>query len=151
EAGIVEVDGIRRSLTIRHRLESMEELRRLPLMTVDGRVVRVGDVAHIRDTFAPPTSFYRIDSRPAISFSVIREHGVNAVDVADRAKAELARLEAVQPPGVRLILEQDESEQIREQLTDLRTRSVFSALIILVVLLVFLRSVTSSGLVFATI
>ena len=151
EAGIVEVDQLRRTLAIRYRIESMEELRRLPLMTVDGRVVRVGDVAHIRDTFAPATSFYRIDSRPAISFSVVREHGVNAVKVADEVKAKLAELEASQFPGVRLILEQDESAEIREQLTDLRTRSVFSALIIFVVLLVFLRSITSAGLVFATI
>lgn len=120
-------------------------------MTVDGRVVRLDDIAHIRDTFAPPISFYRIDSQPAIAFNVVRDHGVNSVEVADRLKAAIAELDATQYPRVELILERDESADIREQLSDLRTRSIFSALIIFVVLLFSLRSVSSAGLVFATI
>src|SRR5690606_18477789 len=70
---------------------------------------------------------------------------------ADRAKARLASLEPHFPPGVRLILDNDESEGIRTQLTDLRARALVSAAVVLLVLLVFLRSIQSSLIVFATI
>jgi HAE1 family hydrophobic/amphiphilic exporter-1 len=151
EAGIVEEDGLRQSLAIRYRLESVEELRRTPIVAQGGRVVRLGDIAILRDSFQEPTSHYRIDGRPAIEVTITREHGTNAVAVADRATARMAELAAVQAPGVRLILDSNQSDEIKAELSDMRTRALFSALIIFAVLLVFLRSFRSAGLVFSAI
>ena len=63
----------------------------------------------------------------------------------------MAQVERLNPYGTRFILEDDESEDIKEQLTDLRTRALFSAVVIFVVLLGFLRSFRSAALIFATI
>jgi multidrug efflux pump subunit AcrB len=48
-------------------------------------------------------------------------------------------------------LNRDMSEDIREQLTDLRSRALVSAVIVLLVLLLFLRSLSAAGIVFATV
>jgi HAE1 family hydrophobic/amphiphilic exporter-1 len=151
EAGVVEQDGIQRTLAIRHRTESPDEIRRAPLLTDRGRVVRVSDVAVVHDTYEEPRSLYRIDGQPAVSFQIHKEAGVNTVAVADAVKRRLAELEGIHPAGARLILDDDESEAIRKQLTDLRIRALVSAAVVFVVLLVFLRSFRSAGIVFATI
>ena len=151
EAGMVRRGGRMRTLAIRHRNESADDIRRAPLLTDQGRLVRVRDVATVYDTYEDPWSYYRIDGQPAVAFEVHKEVGVNTVDLADRVKARLDGLAAIHPPGVRLLLDEDESEAIKTQLTDLRYRALIAAGVIFLVLLAFLRSFRSAGVVFATI
>ncbi len=151
EAGRVEVAGRMHTLALRERTENADAVRRLPLLWDAGRIVRVEDVATVRDGFEQAWSHYRIDGRPAVAFTVYREAGTNAVAVADRVKERLAALEEEHPPGVRLLMDSDESEAIRAQLTDLRTRALAAAVVIFLVLLLFLRSWRSAGIVFSTI
>jgi len=151
EAGVVEEGGLLRTIAIRHRTESAEEIRQAPLLIDRGRLVRVRDVATVHDTYEDPQSYYRIDGQPAVAFEVHKEVGVNTVQLADRVKARLAELEPAQPSGVRLILDEDESEAIKAQLTDLRYRALVAACVIFLVLLLFLWSFRSAGIVFATI
>ncbi|HEX6938281.1 MAG TPA: efflux RND transporter permease subunit [Longimicrobiales bacterium] len=151
QAGVVETNGVLRTIAIRHRTESAAELERVPLFTVSGQEVRVGDVARVHDTFEQPRAYYRIDGQPALSFTVFKESGTNTVAVADRVKQRLAQLEPLHPPGVRLILDEDESKEIRAQLSDLRFRAAVSSGVVFVVLLLFLGSVSSAVVLFATI
>ncbi|MFQ6047304.1 MAG: efflux RND transporter permease subunit, partial [Gemmatimonadales bacterium] len=151
EAGVVRDAGLLRTLAIRHRTASADDIRRATLLTDRGRVVRVSDVATVHDTYEEPTSHYRIDGQPAVAFEIFKEAGVNTVRAADRVKARVAELASLHPTGVRVILDEDESEAIRKQLTDLRYRALIAAGVIFLVLLLFLRSFRSAGIVFATI
>lgn len=151
QAGVIESQGQLRTIAIRQRTESSDEVRNLPLLTSNGAIVRVSDVARVYDTYEEPFSYYRIDGQPAVSFTVFREAGSNAVAVADRVKEKIAELDGVHPPGVRLNLDSDESQAIRAQLTDLRFRALVSAAVIFVILLLFLGSIRSAGIIFATI
>jgi hydrophobic/amphiphilic exporter-1 (mainly G- bacteria), HAE1 family len=151
EIGSVREAGRIYSVALRERAESAEALRSLVLRSDGGLPVRLSDVGTVRDTYEDHRSHYRIDGEPAVTFNVIREIGSNAVAVADRVHTRLAELERAHPVGVRVITDRDESEAIRAQLTDLRTRAIGAAAVIFVVLLVFLRSVRSAAIVFLTI
>ncbi len=151
EVGSVQDGDLVRTVTIHQRADSLVDLRRVILLSDKGRIVRVSDVAEVYDTFRDPTSYSRIDGFPALSFGVVREARTNTVAVADRVKARIDSLAARHPAGVRLILQSDESKAIKTQLTDLRNRSLLSALIIFVVLLLFLQSFRSAFIVFSTI
>ncbi|MGH7466757.1 MAG: efflux RND transporter permease subunit, partial [Longimicrobiales bacterium] len=105
----------------------------------------------LHDTFEEPSQYYRIDGRPAVSFVVIKSIATNTVEVAERVKARVAELEPHLKGGVRLILDTDQSEAIKLQLTDLRSRSILSAVIVFAVLVLFLRSFRSAAIAFATI
>lgn len=151
EAGSVERGGMRYTVAIREHAGSAERLRSLPLVTDQGRMVRLSDVATVRDTYEDPATLYRINGHPAVSFQVVKEIGTNVVRVADAAKAQAAALDARLPGGARLLLDTDESEAVRTQLTDLRGRALSSALIVFIVLFLFLRSVRSAAIVFSSI
>lgn len=151
QAGVIESQGRLHTIAIRQRTESIDEVRNLPLLTDNGRIVRVGDVARVHDTFEEALSYYRIDGQPAVAFTVYREAGSNAVAVADRIKEKIAELAGAHPAGARLILDHDESKAIRAQLTDLRFRALVSAGVVFVILLLFLGSIRSAGIIFATI
>ncbi len=151
EAGLVEIGGVLRTLAIRHRTETADEIRRTPLLTDRGRVVRVDDVATVHDTFEEPYQYYRVDGQPAVAFRVFKEIRVNTVRVADDVKKRIAEIEEIHPAGVRLILDDDQSKDIKAQLQDLRLRAMVAATVIFAVLLLFLRSFRSAAIIFTTI
>jgi HAE1 family hydrophobic/amphiphilic exporter-1 len=151
EAGRVDRGGMQYTIAIREYAGSAARIRALPLLTDKGRVVRLEDVAVVRDTYDEARRFYRIDGQPAVAFQVVKEIGVNVVRASDAVKARVAGLQPLLPPGARIILDQDESEGVRTQLTDLRGRALSSALIVFVVLFFFLRSFRSAAIVFASI
>ena len=151
EAGVVREGGLERTLTIVNRPGSAEDVRNAVLTVAGGTPVRVRDVATVHDTFEEARTFNRIQGRPAVGFRVYKSAGVNTVRVADAVKARMTELERVAPFSASYTLEADESDEIRSQFADLRTRALVSAVVIFLVLLAFLRSIPSAGLVFATI
>ncbi|MDT8341627.1 MAG: efflux RND transporter permease subunit, partial [Longimicrobiales bacterium] len=151
EAGIVREDEAERTVTIVNRPGSAADVRAAILATVNGTPVRVSDVATVTDTYEEPRLYERVNGRPAVTLRLLKEAGANTVRAADAVKARMAELERLSPYGARFILEEDESEDIRRQLTDLRLRAIAAAVVIFGVLLLFLRSLRSAGLIFATI
>ena len=160
EAGAVR-DGDREwTITIRNRPVSVEDIRAAVITTDQGGeaagatpqgLVRVSDVATVRDGFEEAYRHYRIDGRPAVQFVLIKEIGANTVRVADGAKAAIEQAATFALPGTRFILDEDESREIRRQLSDLRSRALVSAGVIFCVLLIFLGSFRSTAVIFATI
>jgi HAE1 family hydrophobic/amphiphilic exporter-1 len=151
EAGVVRDGGSEHTITIVNRPASAEDVRNAVITAVGGTPVRVGDIANVYDTYEEARQLTRIDRQAAVGVEVLRGIGVNTVRTADAVKARLAQLEALHPAGTELLLEEDMSEDIERQLTDLRTRAAFSAFVIFVVLLGFLRSFRSAALIFTTI
>lgn len=151
EAGIIREDANERTVTIVNRPQSAEDIRNAPIRAVDGTVVRIRDVATVHDTFEEARRLERINGRPSVTMALTKSRGANTVRTADAVKARIAELESLNPSGSEFILEYDESDDVRRQLTDLRARAAIAAVVIFLVLLVFLRSLRSAGLVFATI
>ncbi len=141
-------------VTVRNDVGSVADITSLiivPDTLGTGEVVRVADVARVHDTTADPTGFCRIDGQPAVTLSLIRGVGTNAIRVTDAVKRRVEELRAALPPGMRLTLEYDGSRDIRRQLTDLRLRALAAAIVIFLVLLLFLGSFRTAGIVFATV
>jgi HAE1 family hydrophobic/amphiphilic exporter-1 len=151
EAGVVRDGESEHTITIVNRPASADDVRNAVITAVGGTPVRVGDIANVYDTYEEARQLTRIDRQAAVGLEVLRGIGVNTVRTADAVKARLSQLETLHPAGAELLLEEDMSEDIERQLTDLRTRAAFSALVIFVVLLGFLRSFRSAALIFTTI
>ncbi len=149
--GSLVLSGRQVALAVRTRVERVSELEELVLLQRPEGPVRLGDVGRVRETTADPLMYYRIDGLPTISVIISRESGTNAVRVAERVKAEIEPLQGKMPPGVVIELDVDESKEIHKQLTDLRLRSMMAAVVILLVLMLFLRSLEAVLVVFATI
>lgn len=151
EAGVIQEGDSERTITIMNRPGSAEDVRNAVITAAAGTPIRVGDIATVYDTYEEPRQISRINRRPSVGFEVIRGIGVNTVATADAVKERVAELERLNPLGTELVLEEDMSEEIERQLSDLRTRALFSALVIFGVLLAFLRSFRSAALIFTTI
>jgi len=151
DAGAIREGDGERTITIVNRPESAEEIADAIIGRSGERIIRVSDVATIEDALQDPTGLERIDGRAAVFLSLRKELGANTVRVTEVVKARMAELERLNPFGSRFLLEYEESETIREELADLRTRAAAAAVVIFFVLLLFLGSIRSAALIFATI
>ena len=149
--GSLVLEGRQVTLAVRTRVRRVSELEDLVILQRPEGAVRLRDIGTIREQTADATSYFRINGQPTISIFVTRESGTNAVRVADAVKAVIGPLESRMPPGATLELDDDQSKEIRQQLTDLRLRAVAAAIVIFVVLTLFLRSMGAVLVVFATI
>jgi HAE1 family hydrophobic/amphiphilic exporter-1 len=103
-------------------------------------VIRLGDIAHIKDDFAAPTSFYRLNGKETVTLRLRKEQGADILQTADRTFEVVQRLEAALPSGYTLIKESDTSEAMRIELADLYTTLGLATLAVaLVIIGVFRR------------
>ncbi|MGH7564608.1 MAG: efflux RND transporter permease subunit, partial [Gemmatimonadota bacterium] len=151
--GALRRNGLQYTIAIEDRADGVPDVKSLVLEpAAPGQpAVRLGDVAAIALTYADPPDLHRVDGVPAVSISVFRQPGSNAIGVVDRVRERLEELRGKLRAGYRVIEDYDGSEKIREQLSDLRNRALLSAALVLLVLLVAFRRWQPALLLFGTI
>ena len=117
--------GVSRGIDTGARLTSADDVGRVVVASRGGRPVRVRDVARVVDGDAEPTSYVRFQAKhegatPAVTISVAKRKGTNAIDVGRRVAAKIATLRGVLiPADVRMTLTRDYGETAAEKSNEL--------------------------------
>lgn len=115
-----------------------EEWDNLEIKNIDGRVVRLGDIATVEHRQKLPDNYYRINGLNNINLTIYAEKHVNTLVLTGALKAEVADIEAGLPEGYSMMLADDTSVYVRSELSKIYWRTGLSVLILL--LFVFLTS-----------
>ena len=123
-------------VVIRTRHSDGNSLLQVPVKRNGERVVRLSDVATISHTESERQMIYRINGLNTINILVYAAMGKNNLIVATNVKKVMTSLETVLPDGYTLMLQDDSTEYIYEELRNIgiRTLIAFAGLIILVLL-----------------
>ncbi len=151
DVGILKQGNIEQSVVIRETIDSVPNIANLVVSGNGRRTIRVSDIGTVHDTFEEPTGYSRVNGFPALTFVVSKQARVNTVDVADSVKALVPEIEKLLFPGMKIKMMSDQSVTIKQQLTELRNRSLMSGAVIFGILLLFLWSFRSTLIVFSTI
>ncbi len=106
-------------------LASAADVAAVTVASRGGRAVRVGDVSHVTDGDAEPSSYVRFQSRggasePAVTVSVAKRKGTNAIAVGHRVVAKLDTLKgSLIPADVTVTLTRDYGETAAEKSNEL--------------------------------
>lgn len=105
-----------------------------------GDIVYLKEVATVKDTTAYPSSFARLDEQPVVSLQVVKKSGENLLaatdkifDILDNAK-ETGNL----PENLNVTITNDQSEEIRNQLSNLENSVILAVILVILVLYFFL-------------
>jgi len=145
-AGALDTGKGRFSVKVPGLLENAEDVLSLPVKVVGNRVVTFGDVATVRRTFKDPTSFARVNGRPAISLEISKRVGENIIETIDKVRKIVNDESGTWPDGVQVSFSQDKSEQVKTMLSDLQN-NVLSAVLLVMVVIVAALGVRTAGLV----
>jgi multidrug efflux pump len=105
-----------------------------------GNIVHLGNIATVEDTFAEPVSFARLDDEPVVSLQVIKKDGENLLDATENIFdiIEEARESGELPGGLTVTVTNDQSEDIRTQLSNLENSVILAVILVIFVLYLFL-------------
>ena len=137
------------ALLFRSSLDASHKLNDLVLAEgVPGRDrLQLRDVATITPGPAPVRSISRIDGEPVITMRIDRARASHMIEVAELVHELVAELRTELPQGVRLLVQEDRSEEIREQLDDVTKRGGLGLILVLFVLLFMLKSIRATIIV----
>ena len=115
-------------------------LEDLPVGTVEGHIVRLGDVAVIRDRERTPERYYRVNGLNTINLTVYPEKGVNTLAVCDAVKARMQELSASFPDRFAATVTYDSSDYLRGEIRKILRRTFLSVAILLLFVLLTARN-----------
>ncbi len=150
--GTIERATSRTLIAVRNSALAIQDLERLVVaLNAAGTPIRLRDIGSVQDGVAEPRSFYRINGKPTVTIVIDKEPQTNTLKLADAVFESLEELKETFPPGLSLIKESDKSEQMRRDLGKLYQEIIISIVCIFVVLLLFLRNLTSPLLILSSI
>ena len=114
----------------------------------DGKPVRLEQVANVVDSvenvYNAAWSYTKEngipDSQRAITLQVMRQPGINTIDVTDRVRALLPSFVSQLPPSVHLTVRQDRSKTIRAAFTDIQLTMLVTLILVVGVIYLFLHN-----------
>ncbi|MFN3662214.1 efflux RND transporter permease subunit [Yoonia sp.] len=139
-AGAFDTGTGRIGVSIPGTIRTINDVLAIPVRVADGTVVRVQDVAEVRQTYLDPDSFARIDGQPTVAFDISKTAGANIIDVVAAVQNAVEETRTGWPEPVRVAYIQNQAEDIETLLGDLENNVIFA------ILLVMLTTILALGL-----
>lgn len=122
-------------------------LNDLPVKTVNGAVIRVGDVAHVHDGYQPQQNVVRLDGVRGVLLTVLKSGAASTLSVVDGVKKAMPRILSGLPPELEAKEFADQSLFVRAAVNGVVKEGLIAALLTAVMILLFLGSWRSTFII----
>jgi multidrug efflux pump subunit AcrB len=137
-AGAIDADGPQVQVRLDGAFDELDTIRELPIV-VDGRTLRLADIAEVRHGYEDPATFLvRSEGEPSLLLGVIMRQGWNGLDLGESLRAEVRAISAELPLGMSLTKVTDQSENIEEAFGEFMFKFVVALAVVMVVSLIAL-------------
>jgi multidrug efflux pump subunit AcrB len=116
------------------------EWQMLPVALKNGRIIRVSDVVTVKKQERPPTSYFRINGKNTINLVLLSSSSSNQIRLSQQVRQAIADIGPQLPTGYGIAVASDSSDFIRNELSKIGIRTIFSLLILLAFVLLSTRS-----------
>jgi len=124
-------------------VEEVDQLLKLPVVSRNGEVVTLGDVAFARRSYKDPETISRVEGKPTIQLRVVKRVGGNIIETVNQAKAQVEASRELWPEGMEVTYYQDQSNFIRNNLSSLLNNVIFASLLVMTVIILILGPVNA--------
>ncbi|MER5885253.1 efflux RND transporter permease subunit [Streptomyces sp. NPDC001941] len=125
-------------------LAQIQDLRVAPAKPGEGKAVRLGDVASVKQSEARRTSITRTDGKPSLAVMATMDKDGSAVAISDAVKDKLPELRKDLGAGARLTVVSDQGPAVSKSISGLTTEGALGLVFAVIVILVFLASLRST-------
>ena len=138
--GELRIAGNMRSVRVIGEFTSMEQIENVIVKSEKGNIVFLRDIATVEYGYADAKSFARLDLKPVVSLQIVKKSGRNLLSAIDQVfeKMERAQKTGAIPANLRISYTNDQSEQIRNQISNLENSLYMGIIFVVLVLFFFL-------------
>jgi multidrug efflux pump subunit AcrB len=126
-------------------------LNDLPIRQVNGAMVYIHDVAHVRDGFPPQTNIVRVDGQRAALLTIQKNGNASTLDIIKGIYGKLPGLKATLPSQLQITPLSDQSIFVRGAITGVVHEALIAACLTGFMILVFLGSWRSTLIIAVSI
>jgi HAE1 family hydrophobic/amphiphilic exporter-1 len=149
--GNIKVGASDFAVSIPGDIENLDELSDLPLISYNGKVIRLKDVATIKDEFKESDEFPRTTNGRGVTVMIQKQSGENTLNVVKGIEAKVAEIQKTLPSDVEMGVVMRSDELVSESINNLSESLWYALIFVVIVVIAFLRSWKQSLIVFITI
>jgi multidrug efflux pump subunit AcrB len=150
-SGTMKLDRFEYAIETNSAPSIVNQLNDLPIRAVNGAVIYVRDVAHVRDGNPPQTNIVRVDGRRAIMMSIMKTGSSSTLDIIAGIRTKLAGIKGQLPPQLQINFLADQSIFVRSAINGVVREAIVAACLTAVMILVFLGSWRSTLIIAVSI
>jgi CzcA family heavy metal efflux pump len=118
--------------------QTIAELNGLPVKTVNGATLYMGDVAHIRSGFAPQTNIVRQDGNRGVLMSIYKNGNASTLQIVAGVKRIVQLAAQSLPPELKIRALFDQSLFVRASIEGVLREGIIAAALTAAMILIFL-------------
>lgn len=118
---------------------SVGQIAETIITNIDGKPVRVRDVATLEDGFEDIGRLVNINEKPMIRMAIRKQTGANTVAVSEQVQQEIEQINN-ERDDVELMVVTDQSEFIQNSIDNVQESAIWGAVLAIFVLYLFLRN-----------
>jgi len=131
---------------------NVEEIQNTGIaITAAGSVVRIKDIASVRDSYYEPTSFARLNVQDVVSLYIQKESAANTISTARDAIKVVDGLKGVLDDSIVVTVVKNDAEYINKAIYSLCEALVVSAILLAGILFLFMRNIRNIVIVCTTL
>jgi multidrug efflux pump len=137
--GNIDMQGLSRSVRVAGEFKDIETIKNISFISSSGAIIRLKDIADIKDSFKKRESFARLEGKNVITVNVIKKSGENLLEASDKIKTIVENLKKNKfPTDLHVVVTGDQSHFTRTLLFDLDNTIVFGFILVFLVLMFFM-------------
>ncbi|WP_085596367.1 MULTISPECIES: efflux RND transporter permease subunit [unclassified Pseudomonas] len=149
--GTAKLGGNEYTVLLNNSPSAIDELNDLPIKTVDGALITIGQVAHVRDGAPPQTNIVRVDGHRAVLMPALKNGNISTLAIVDGIRQMLPRIDETLPPALKTSLLGDASVFVKQSVGSVAREGIIAALLTSAMILLFLGSWRSTLIIAASI
>ncbi len=148
--GNIDLQGMSRSISVIGEAQNIDQIRNIILSTASGAIIKLGDIATVRDSYHEPENFARFNGKNVITLNVIKKSGQNLLAASDKINAILTEMQKTKlPPNLNIEITGDQSHFTRNTVTELNNTIIIGFILVTIVLMFFMGLVNALFVAFS--
>lgn len=124
--------------------ETPEDIKTITLTTQNGKIIRVMDIAKVEQTLEDETTRARVNGKPAILFTVLKQSGENTLKVTKEIQKRSEEINKILPYGVKIGVVSDTSTTIQRSVSGVQSDILFGMILAILIVWIFLGNFRST-------
>ena len=150
-SGTMKVDRFEYAIETNSSPSLVEQLNNLPIRTVNGAVIYVRDVAHVRDGNPPQTNIVRVNGKRAIMMAIMKTGSASTLQIIKDIRDRIDYVKTQLPPQLQISALSDQSIFVRASINGVLREAIIAACLTAVMILMFLGSWRSTLIIAVSI
>ncbi len=119
--------------------ESVADIENLAIAsTQEGSVIRVKDIAVVKDSFLEPSAYARLNLQQVVTIYIQKESNGNTVKIVKLIKKEIANLKKILERDIKVTPTFNQAEAIESAIAQVQSSLLYGAGLAILILLIFL-------------